>query len=304
MTETRQTTQSAFGAALAAIVIGAALGVFGTVRVNSNDTRIAETYVAKSELAGILASITDAETGQRGFVITGDPSYLQPYTDGVAQVEQTLTTLDAMLRDNPAQQASLSLLRVGIGQKLQELAQSIQLRRTDGFDAAQRLVRTNSGRASMDRIRTTVAKMDREEDIQLETRRRASAGSLRVAVVFELVTALTALGLVGIAARASRRRLLEADARGQLARRLAAIVDSSDDAIIGKDLTGTVTSCSAAGDLRLLRRRDAGSVNSRSSRRIVSGKKTTCSRVSGAARAWRISKPCVSGRMARRFRSR
>jgi hypothetical protein len=111
MTETRRTTQSAFAAALAAIVIGAALGVFGTVRVYSNDARIAETYAAKSELAGILGSITDAETGQRGFVITGDPSYLQPYTDGVAQIEQTLTTLDAMLRDNPAQLASLSLLR-------------------------------------------------------------------------------------------------------------------------------------------------------------------------------------------------
>jgi hypothetical protein len=75
------------------------------------------------------------ETGQRGFVITGDPSYLQPYADGVAQVEQTLTTLDDMLRDNPAQLASLSLLRVDTAQKLQELAQSIQLRRTDGFDA-------------------------------------------------------------------------------------------------------------------------------------------------------------------------
>jgi PAS domain S-box-containing protein len=242
MTEPRWATQPAIAATLVTIVVGAALAVFSTVRLSSNDSRIAHTYDVKSALADVLTSVTDAETGQRGFVITGDTSYLQPYTDGTAQTRRTLSSLDALTRDDAAQQASLSQLREEIARKSQELARTIQLRRDGGFEAAQQLVRTNVGQSTMARVRTMVAEMSRHEDALLEIRNHAAAVSLRIAIALELATAFMALMLVGVAALVSRRRLIEAEARGTLARRLAAIVESSDDAIIGKDLTSTVTS--------------------------------------------------------------
>src|SRR5580704_13820682 len=189
MTEPRRATQPAIAAALITIVVGAALAVFSTLRVSSNDSRVAHTYDVKSALADVLASVTDAETGQRGFIITGDARYLQPYTDGTAQAQRSLNTLDDLTHDDAAQQASLSQLRADITHKLQELAQSIQIRRDNGFEAAQQLVRTNVGRATMARVRTVVADMSRREDALLAARSHASTVSLRVAIALELATA-------------------------------------------------------------------------------------------------------------------
>jgi len=100
----------------------------------------------------------------------------------------------------------------------------------------------------MDRIRGVGGDMNREEGRLLEERRRQSSVSIVIALSTVAASALIALVLLAFAATVSRRRHAEAEAREQIALRLAAIVESSDDAMIAKDLNGTITAWNAAAE--------------------------------------------------------
>jgi len=235
-------------AAVVAVVLTAGVGALSIWRVYDNERLVSHTYEAKSALATVLSSVTDAETGQRGFLITGDPSYLEPYRRGTESIQDALGRIAALTADESIQAEHLTELRRAVDGELQELAQTVEMRRNDGFEAAQRIVRTDVGKATMDRIRTIVAEMNREEDSLLVARRRQSSFSLWLAFAAITAGALSALVLLAFVAQASRRRHAETEAKERIALRLAAIVESADDAMIAKDLNGTITAWNAAAE--------------------------------------------------------
>lgn len=103
----------------------------------------------------LLSSLKDAETGQRGFLLTGEDRYLEPYRQALAQISPGLDKLTGIetQRNQTDQAQRVERLRPLVKEKLDELAQSIELRRTQGPDAALAMVRNNRGKAAMDQIR-------------------------------------------------------------------------------------------------------------------------------------------------------
>jgi PAS domain S-box-containing protein len=234
--------------AVVAVIVMAGVGVVSIWRVYETNQLVSRTYEVKIALDALLSSVTDAETGQRGFLITGDPAYLEPYRQGTTRIQDVLGAIASLTADSSTQIQHLAELRPAVDQRLQELAQTVEIRRTTGFEAAQQMVRTNVGKKTMERIRAIVGDMHREEDRLLGARRRQSSGNVAIALATVAAGVLSALVLLAFLANASRRRQAEAEAKERIALRLAAIVESSDDAMIAKDLNGTVTAWNAAAE--------------------------------------------------------
>jgi len=132
---------------------------------------VAHTMEVIRETQGLASAIKDAETGQRGFLLTGDESYLEPYNDATRSLESSLIRARTLTADNLQQQQRLAALDDAIGQKLQELAQTIALRREGRSSEALALVRTDRGKAAMDRIRTLTDEIQNSEQALLNARR-------------------------------------------------------------------------------------------------------------------------------------
>jgi CheY-like chemotaxis protein/CHASE3 domain sensor protein/putative methionine-R-sulfoxide reductase with GAF domain len=114
-------------------------------------------------LGNLLSLAKDAETGQRGFVITGNERYLAPHTEAVDRIPAEIDELERLVRDNPDQRDHLPTLRGALLSKLHELDDTIALRRKQGFEAAQKEVMTDRGKAAMDTIRAEIDAMQEAE---------------------------------------------------------------------------------------------------------------------------------------------
>src|ERR1700719_194379 len=133
--------------------------------------RVAEAAAARKhsfEVRGLLsdtaARLVDAETGQRGFLLTGDDSYLEPYHAAIKNVDRLLTELKYSIADNPNQQKHIPELEQLIDNKVAELQRTIDLRKQHGLAAANIVVLSGEGKRWMDQIRSVLEDMQNEEN--------------------------------------------------------------------------------------------------------------------------------------------
>jgi signal transduction histidine kinase/ActR/RegA family two-component response regulator len=146
-----------------------------------NDERVSFSHTLIDELDATLSTLKDAETGQRGFLITGEQAYLAPYDHAVSAIEQHLRFLKTLTADDPDQRRTLPLLERAISTKLAEVRETIDLRRGVSFSAAQAIVLTNEGKNTMEEIRRLVTLMEGHENDLLRQRNAESAASSRQA---------------------------------------------------------------------------------------------------------------------------
>ncbi|MBN8419731.1 MAG: response regulator [Verrucomicrobia bacterium] len=169
-TGTRSSTQSgrllpvaSLLAALAFFIGSAAVSFLNIQSLRSLTGKVSHTHEVITGLEDILSTIKDAETGQRGFLLTGDERYLLPYKSALGRIEERIATLNGLTAENSLHQEVLPLIKNQIDLKLKELAESIEIRRKEGFDAALKIVITDRGKTTMDSLRSNISRMQQEE---------------------------------------------------------------------------------------------------------------------------------------------
>jgi PAS domain S-box-containing protein len=171
------------------VLAGAAVVLAGMVLLLLRDferTRDAEgwvvhTYRVINSAESVLSLTKDAETGERGYLLTGDESYLAPYNSAITALPIGLKDLKDLTSDNPHQQARWIEINRLAGERLSLLKRAIELRKAAEIDAALALVRSGQGVQSMDELRSTLDAVVGEERRLLaertaETAARASRG--------------------------------------------------------------------------------------------------------------------------------
>jgi PAS domain S-box-containing protein len=240
-----------FGLTLAVLLVGGVLGFVSARRLSDNEQMVAHTHEVIGELEALLSTLKDAETGQRGYLLTEDAKYLQPYEDALKRLQATVAHLNELVH-NPDQQARLAELETNITPRLEELRQTVALVKQGDRPAAMKIVRSDTGKAMMDDLRERVAAMRQEEDRLLRQRADESKASFRTTVVSILLSAVIGVVLVSVVFYLSRRNLLirqrAAEVLAEEKERLRTTLASIGDAVISTDGEGRITNMNAVAE--------------------------------------------------------
>ena len=171
------------------IVVVAASALFVELQ-QSGDEGVRRSLTTQAKLAEVLSVVQGAETGQRGYLLTGDRQYLEPYEQSVAKIGTALGELAAATWETPSQRERLEQLRVLIGQKLTEMRTTVTRREAGDAVGALAIVHGDSGEVLAQRIRQTISAMREDERQRLDEQMsdaRDLANLLRLGIILAAV---------------------------------------------------------------------------------------------------------------------
>jgi len=188
-----------------AIVIAVAAFTFG---VRTNTGEVEARYQTIMEVADILGALKDAETGQRGYLLTGSDAYLQPYEGSTATLAARLDALESRITDHTLRGEVVRLHEI-VSAKLAEMAETVDLYRGGSRDAAIALVGGDEGKMLMDEARSLIGAISvREQASRLEAFEAADRAARNL--LFGVIAAAVAIaGLGAFAISDARRRYRE-----------------------------------------------------------------------------------------------
>jgi signal transduction histidine kinase len=183
------------------------LAIAGQSRLFVSNERVHDSQIRQQALTEFADLITGAESAQRGYLLTGESAYLQPYTDAVAKVGAALDRMNIAYRGQDAGR-EFQELRILTGRKLGELEDGIAIYKKKGISPAASALDTDVGKRTMDDIMSILSAMGREETTELSA---ASAQWQRDFTLSRWVTAAGAILNIGLVFLAIR--LVYADMR-------------------------------------------------------------------------------------------
>lgn len=238
----RATALLGFGLALALIAGAFWLSYRSTASLVGSSRWVVHTLEVQHSVQEVLLSAADEQRATRGFVITGEEQYLEPYRTATGQIPAELARLRRLTADNPNQQRRLDSIAPLIEARLEYARKLIELRRAGQVQAAEQSVRSGEGKKLMDKIRQVGAEMAAEESRLLQERmqqsetdaQRTQAASILGGLVSSLILIAVFVRLTREIAR--RRQAQEESHQGKAL--LQSIVDSMGDGVVVADQDG------------------------------------------------------------------
>ncbi|MDB5283382.1 MAG: response regulator [Bacteroidota bacterium] len=145
------------------------------------------THQVLFEFEQILVYSVDAETGERGFVITGDKNYLEPYTSSKLNIREHLEKAKELTRDNATQQKNLREIESLLEIFTRHLEDCIEVRTTEGFSKAEKMVASGVGKRSLDELRSRIYAAKEIENTLLAQREKTSENDARSFILVFIV---------------------------------------------------------------------------------------------------------------------
>lgn len=198
---------------LVALIIGFAVvttAILGTLLL-FREQRAAQRWVThtlqvQEQLSTVRSRLQDTETGQRGYLVTRDPIYLQPYFYGSRRLNDDLAALAQLVSDNPAQTRVAAQVAQCARARTERLTVGLELARANRFDRASEVVRAGIGKRLMDRCRALIGGMKAEEARLLTVRIDTMRNWSNWLTMWLVLSAIAVFALAWYATRDARRR--------------------------------------------------------------------------------------------------
>ncbi|MDI1327291.1 MAG: CHASE3 domain-containing protein [Brevundimonas sp.] len=157
----------------------------------------------------VMSLSIDAETGQRGFLLTGRPNYLEPYTNSLTRLPERLDELARLTAGDPDLSPRVERLRGLSQQRLDIIDRTIALGRMGRIEDGVEIIRSGSGKRLMDQVRAETAAIDEVQETRLQFATRQTEWAAGATVLVNAVAALLILALAGVSGWLIRRYVLD-----------------------------------------------------------------------------------------------
>lgn len=249
----RSTFWSTVGLGMLLIITG--MGLWALRQVSESDFWVDHTREVISTNLQLLLDVKDAQSAERGYIITGDEAYLDPYRSAFADIRQTAERLLQLTADNPEQQNRIKRLLELIDKGVAVLDDALRQRKESGFNAAEAVVVAGQGRNAMQEIREASGEIEAAENQLLQQRLRTRQVRIREGFIAGLLAALVALVAFIFAPidvrRALRQRNLAQEEQRESEATARALFESAAQAIFVVDQSGRIVTANPATEKML-----------------------------------------------------
>jgi PAS domain S-box-containing protein len=217
--------------------LNTAVSLLGSYRLTQLRERGEQIHAELLGIERIYSTVVDAENGQRGYLLTGEERYLEPYRQALGRVDQERERLQSLLVDDPAKQPRFQQMNQSIVGILAELRDTIELRKTKGAKAAIPVVTADRGRRLMEQMRALLTEMEQEEhDLLAKVQAKVVLHNRIMISTFVLASVLAGLGLIVTLYRLPREQREQ-----QLAEeRFRSMVETAQTGMVMVDQTGSM----------------------------------------------------------------